>query len=116
MGWDFCRDWRTESDVVDALTAGLLGSGAAVLATGMAKEQGQRTAWFAVRTPQGVTLAIVALIEKDGRNGYGFKEMSEDMGPYYWSVPQNVWDAVKDSPTVGESSAKWRAKVRPVTT
>lgn len=114
MGWDFCRDWRTESDVVESLVRGYTSSGGKVLAQGMAKENGQRTAWFAVETSRGTTLAVVALIERDGRNGYGFKEMSEDMGPYFWKVPASVWEAIKDSPPLGESSAKWRAKVQPV--
>jgi hypothetical protein len=114
MGWDFCQDWKRPSDVIDMLVQSYTSNGGKVLAKGVAREQGQYCAWFAVESSQGVRMAVVALLEKDGRNGYGFKEMSEDMGPYYWKVPENVWDAVKDSPPLGESSVKWRAKVCPV--
>lgn len=113
MGWDFCRDWKRPSDVIDMLVKSYTDGGSTVLAQGVTREQGQSCAWFAVESPKYGRMAIVVLIEKD-RDHFGFKEMSEDMGPYYWKVPQNVWDAVKDSPPLGKSSEEWRAKVQPV--
>jgi hypothetical protein len=114
MGWDFCQDWKRPSDVVDSLVKSYTDGGNTVLAQGVTREKGESCAWFAVESPRFGRMAVVALIAKEKGCGYGYKEMSEDMGPYYFKVPANVWEAVKDSPAHGKSSEEWRAKVQPV--
>jgi len=115
MGWDFCDDWRSPGDVVAMLTKSFESAGTKVLAQGMTHESGESCAWFAVENPKVGRLAVLALIAKDSNGrGYGFKEMSEDMGPYYFKVPAKVWAAVKGSPAPSKTAEEWRAKVQPV--
>ncbi len=56
------------------------------------------------------TFITLDLIAKDRNGGWGYKGMSEDMGPYYYDCPLSLIDAASDP--INESAAKWREDVR----
>ena len=70
--------------------------------------------WYLAKTtkPDGseVTWIGLDLMQGGGRNqGWGYKDMSESMGPYYYDCPITYLD--KASPAKG-CAIEWRAKVR----
>lgn len=67
--------------------------------------------WQAVRhEPTGNIFICLDLIAKDRKGGWGYKGMSEDMGPYQVNCPQSLL-ALCTEP-LSESAKVWRAKVR----
>lgn len=56
------------------------------------------------------TFITLDLIAKDRTGGWGYKGMSEDMGPYYYDCPLSLIDAASDP--INESARVWREKVR----
>ena len=52
----------------------------------------------------------VYLLQTDGKYGWGYKDMDETMGPYYFDCPVSYLDEA-DPPT-SETAAKWREEVR----
>jgi len=59
-------------------------------------------------------MIYLALLRNPGGEGWGYKDMTEQMGPYYYSVPLSFLDAVPlselgDAPGCAE---EWRDKVR----
>lgn len=108
MGWSYSREWTTLRAVLEAIERDV--GKDRILARGLVREKGQRCAWYAITTPDG-PLAVIALVEKDGKD-YGFKLMSEDMHPYFYTVPSQVWDAVKDAAPHGAYSERWREIVK----
>jgi len=117
MGWDFCEAWRSREDVRDELIRTFSAGGNTVLAHGFTRERGQTCLWIATTYPSypgrpGGRLLVCALVEKDKSGTFGFKEMSEDMGPCFYSVPANVWDQVKDHEPPTHGAKEWRSKVK----
>lgn len=57
-------------------------------------------------------IGVVCLLGYDKKSDYnfGFKEMDESMGPYYFNCPASILD--KLTPTDNDQSLKWRAKCR----
>lgn len=74
-----------------------------------------RVAYIALAdTREGKTevRAVVCLLDyspKDYHN-FGYKDMSEEMGPYAYDCPKKILDLL--SPTTDENALKWRASCR----
>lgn len=67
--------------------------------------------WQAVRhEPTGNIFICLDLIAKDRKGGWGYKGMSEDMGPYQVNCPQSLL-ALCTEP-LSESAKVWREKVQ----
>jgi hypothetical protein len=57
----------------------------------------------------GCVFGLVVLMEtSDGE--FRYKEMSEEMGPYYFDCPESVLDEL--TPTEDKTAETWRAKCR----
>lgn len=56
------------------------------------------------------TVILLFLLGKDGNYGWGYKDMTESMGPAYYDCPLAFLDAVPEPQS--EYSAGWRDKVR----
>ena len=108
MGWDFCQAWQSKEDILTEL-----GHTFPIIAHAFTREQGETCLWMAVAVDGHAPMIVMALIEQDTRlECYGFKEMSEDMGPCFYRVPRAVWEKVKDFPAPSKGAAEWRAKVK----
>ena len=59
---------------------------------------------------------FVALIDTKGDRDYnfGYKDMSEDMGPYIYNCPERILKIVERSAPCGEYAAEWRKKCHAV--
>jgi len=67
--------------------------------------------WQAVRhEPTGRVFICLDLIAKDRKGGWGYKGMSEDMGPYRYDCPLSLL-ALCTEP-LNDYSKEWREKVR----
>lgn len=58
------------------------------------------------------TFITLDLIAKDRNGGWGYKGLSEDMGPYHYDCPISLLD--KASEPINENAKAWRAKVREI--
>lgn len=56
------------------------------------------------------TFICLDLIAKERNGGWGYKGLSEDMGPYHYDCPLALLD--KASEPVNETAKEWRIKVR----
>lgn len=63
-------------------------------------------------TPDGTskTERFIALDMLDTHGGWGYKDLTESMGPYDWTCPPEFFELVPDPPN--EYAAEWRAKIR----
>lgn len=122
MGWDFCESWTSYEDVRIALLDEFQGR---VCAWGWGRggvTDGERSLWLAVDTAGtsyecGViaVCVLVAQATHDVRHPwFGYKEMSEDMGPYIWDIPEHVWK-VLTAPGPGGYADGWRQGVAKMT-
>jgi hypothetical protein len=67
--------------------------------------------WQLVRIEsEGRTFITLDLIAKARGEGWGYKGMSEDSGPYYFDCPLSLLN--KADPPASEYGAAWRQKVR----
>lgn len=107
MGWDFCDAWTTKAAAKKAYVEGL-GADVKVLA----EAPGRYGYWFAMEAG-GNRFVVCLLVEKE-RGAFGFKDMHEMEGPFYYDCPAKVFDFVKDRPVdeYGTSSRGWRYEVR----
>lgn len=72
-----------------------------------------RKVWYAaVRVPDGSVVGFVFLLQWAPRDyhNFGYKDMSEDMGPVECSAPAKVLDLL--TPTEHEYALDWRARCR----
>jgi len=68
--------------------------------------------WAALRVPDGQVTIILALMQSGGRDsGWGYKSMSESMGPRYYDCPLSLLD-LATSPPPDVYAAGWREMVR----
>jgi hypothetical protein len=118
MGWTYSESWGSASAMRDHLRESLHGSGYEIAKDALVA-YGHR--YYAAVTKEGKTSIFVALINGDKRNGFGYKDMAESMGPCDVDCPLSVLDAASPieelyGPVTGDGSAKWatdwRAKVR----
>jgi hypothetical protein len=61
--------------------------------------------YAAVRCADGSVFALVVLLEGPG---ICYKEMSEDMGPYYYDCPKSILALL--TPTESKTAQEWRSK------
>ena len=67
--------------------------------------------YMAVRSRDGSEVFAVVLLTQWNRAdhfNFGYKDMSEDMEPYYYNCPKRILDAL--TLTTNEHSLRWRAK------
>lgn len=73
--------------------------------------------WYAIgrldRVGQSsVFYGLVSLTSRK-RGEFSFKNMTEDMGPYYWDCPARLLDQLdRLAPNPGQSAIEWRTKCR----
>lgn len=59
-----------------------------------------------------VFYGVIWLISRK-RGMFSYKDMTEDMGPFYWDCPARLLDQLdKLAPTPGQSALSWREKCR----
>lgn len=73
--------------------------------------------WYAIGRLDrvGQPPVFYGLVWLTSRRGgqFAYKDMTEDMGPYYWDCPARLLDQLdKLAPTPGQSAIDWRAKCR----
>lgn len=62
---------------------------------------------------KGTTIRLIVLYKLSSYDGdWGYKSISEDMGPYEVNCPLAYLDLVSPAEEVGSSCAEWRASVR----
>jgi hypothetical protein len=99
MGWDFATG-ATKRDVVNDIKARW---GQKLLAAQLVGNQ----FWVVVQPENEPKPAIgLYLLDKNGRDGWGEKNMWESMHPYYYDCPVGFLDLAP------ETSGAWRQKVR----
>ncbi len=110
MGWTFTQNAK-RADVIAELTAETNADGReyrtlrkcfrgnTMYALHESRISGALKKWIAVY-----------LLQRDQGFGWGYKSMSEDMGPCYYDCPLFYLDQA-DAP-MGATAAEWRAKVR----
>jgi len=107
MGWLF--GWDTRKQLIDHLVNG---NGVKTLAHCFKGND-----MWAVQEYQregGPLIRFICLYmlrgRSDQRDGWGYKDVSEDMGPYQTSCPLSYLELVKDFPPTGYA-IEWRQKV-----
>ena len=107
MGWLF--GWSTRKDLVDHLCEG---NGVKTLKRCF---KGNNM-WAVQQTEAGTTFAVLYLIKgpaygnKNDRDGWGYKDVDETMGPHKLDFPVSWLDLL--SPALGDYAVEWRANVR----
>jgi hypothetical protein len=113
MGWTVMYDRPTGLDAREFFERELPNTlGGKIVAWGTAPQQYDTGSVFyaAVREPEGEVWAFVALMRNYGPGGYGYKEMSEHMGPAECRAPAKVLDALTS--TENEYANVWREACR----
>lgn len=115
MGWTYSYSWPNAKAVHVELTESLKRSGYEVLGTAVTGYG--RTFYAAVARPGEPATMCVALVNggrANGRKGddimWGYKDMSESMGPYSYDCPLSL--LAKLGPTDNATSLEWREGVR----
>lgn len=111
MGWTYSASWPTAKAVHAELLDDLKRAGLEVL--GSAATSYGRHFYVAVARPHEPATMFVAAIEGTSRGDrpeWGYKDMSESMGPFYFDCPLSL--LAKLGPTENASSLEWRANVR----
>jgi hypothetical protein len=109
MGWLFSNRWATKNDLVDYLKSPARnGENLELLASTV---RGNRH-WYVARyrkEEKDITFIGLDLMQSGKEDGWGYKDMDESVGPYYYDCPLKYLDMVGEP--VG-NAAEWRAKVR----
>lgn len=104
MGWTFKTTRGTKAEIKNEILASL---GAYSI---LHRTVGNHL-WVAVRPLGEVEEGCVLLfLLKSSRGCWGYKDMDEGMGPYYYDCPESVIAAA--GPTTKPLALAWRAKVR----
>lgn len=112
MGWLFMSEHKTKESLVAYLKSpSRMGPNYEVLASTV---RGNRH-WYVAqyqKDDKPVRFIGLDLMESGGAGeGWGYKDMDESVGPYYFDCPMSYLDMVRDWEPVG-SAAKWRESVR----
>lgn len=119
MGWTYSHSWNSSSAMRDELRAMLIRNGHTIVKDALVA-YGRRY-YAAVKANDSGDISIfVALIngdKKDGDWAFGYKDMSESMGPCEVDCPLSVLDAADPVEKLYEGDSlewatEWRAKVR----
>jgi hypothetical protein len=106
MGWYYTYGIRTARDMKDSILRDI-GNGRTVLASGGSG----REFYVAYLCANGERAIELFLIEQsDGE--YGYKPISEDMGPYYYNCPEKVIKAAGECSPERKTASDWRIKCR----
>jgi len=110
MGWDSCEAWQSKADVVKAIQADHSGGGWTLLDSSVV---GNTYYGLHERIDAGKVQRLITccLISKGGGT-WGYKSMSEDMGPYCYTCPKRILDKADEVEAVSYSATEWRAKCR----
>ena len=65
--------------------------------------------WQLVQRPDGTKFITLDLIAKERGGGWGYKNMDEDCGPYFYDCPATLLD--KAGPPATPNAEAWRLKV-----
>lgn len=104
MGWLFCYEWKSAKDVRESLNRQRSLPRIAQAATMAGKHL-----WTVYEMPGGTRFIALDLIEKqDGE--WGYKDMDESMGPFYFDCPLKLLNLAGEPPN--ETAARWRDDVR----
>lgn len=105
MGWLF--GFTSPSDVKKHLNRTRADGGPVIVK--QAATQYGRHLWTVYETAKGERFINLDLIRKS-EEYWGYKDMSEDMHPFYYDCPLSLLDAAGQ--TENEEANRWRAKVR----
>lgn len=108
MGWSFAyQDIGRKAHIAEIMSAKHFGPSFTPL---KGRAVGNHI-WQLVRQESANrTFITLDLIAKDRTGGWGYKGMSEDMGPYHYDCPLSLIDAASDP--INETARAWREKVR----
>ncbi len=110
MGWTFTQNAK-RADVIAELTAETNADGREYRTLRKCFRGNTMYALHERRTSGALKKWIaVYLLQRDQGFGWGYKSMSEGMGPCYYDCPVSYLDQA-DEP-MGEIAAEWRANVR----
>jgi len=110
MGWLFSQRWETKADLVRHLTGpGYNGEHSRCLRHALRGN----VLWTVHerRADDGTARRFVGcfLLGRQADAGWGYKDMDESMGPYYYTCPLGYFDEV---PCPDERARQWRERVR----
>lgn len=108
MGWSFEMFERSRKDFIESLTGDRhFSEDYKALEYRVVGNH----VWQLVRQVSANRVFIcLDLIAKERGGGWGYKGLSEDMGPYHYDCPLALLD--KASEPINESAREWRIKVR----
>lgn len=100
MGWTYCETWQTRTDLENAL----LNESRATNRLIAHKWVGSNL-WIVEKSLANIPTIFVLLTAKHKNYGYGYKDMSEGMHPFYYDCPL---DFLEKAPIACQ---EWRDKV-----
>jgi len=101
-GWTSSYDWQSKKDVIEHIKRRVVRSPLMV-------SNGRGGCAMLAKDSNGKKSIFVFLINKEGGE-WGYKDMHESMGPYYYEVPLKMLKAA--DPPENETAQNWREKVR----
>jgi hypothetical protein len=107
MGWSFEIRERSRKDFIESLTTNHFGPDYTPLES---RVVGNHVWQLVKQESANRTFITLDLIAKERNGGWGYKGLSEDMGPYHYDCPLALLD--KASEPINESAKEWRIKVR----
>ena len=111
MGWEFSKQWKCIGDLLRYLDRSRFDKDVLVLSEPvLTEEDGLRVRWQAI-LHRGYSYVICDLLDRD-RGCWGYKDMSDVMGPTYVSCAVSVLDAADRYPAQTEEAVQWRARCR----
>jgi len=111
MGWEYA--WNSRKELIAHLCDE--STGCKTIARKATTERGESVLWAVHelgpehKESPGLRFIVCYLIGHD-RGLYGYKEMGETMGPFYYSCPLSFLDMVPEPE--GENVKEWRERVR----
>ena len=101
-GWMSSWEWKSKKDVIEHIKRRVVRSPLMV-------SNGRGGCAMLAKDSNGKKSIFVFLINKEGGE-WGYKDMHESMGPYYYEVPLKMLKAA--DPPQNETAQNWREKVR----
>lgn len=108
MGWTHSAEWTSAKDIKREIDEQLQHSGYVVLDSG-ATAYGRRI-WFAVSHPMRGR-SVLLVLANGGANGWGYKDIGEEMGPADVDCPLRLLDMTEPGHPAPYAQ-EWRKKVR----
>jgi hypothetical protein len=105
MGWSFTYGATRQSIVNDILK----GFDPKVKILDHASTCYGKRLWVTIEHDSLAPIVILYLLDKSKGCGWGYKDMDESMGPYYFDCPLRL---LKGNGMHNEFSIRWREKVR----